>query len=219
MKIVNAEFITSAVHPDGYPDTGLPEIAFLGRSNVGKSSLINNLVLRKKLAKTSSVPGKTQTINFYRVNDFVCLVDLPGYGYTHVPEHVSGKWRKFMDTYLQSREALAATVQLIDARHAPSAIDIRVYHWLAETELLGAVFAVKCDKLSRTRQIQSQAAIRSTLELPASIPLVMHSSLTGQGRDDAWQQICSLIQSNASENPGTDPLTGPLRSPGASGTP
>lgn len=192
MIIRSAEFVTSAVHPRGYPDTGLPEVAFLGRSNVGKSSLINNLVQRKKLVKTSGVPGKTQMINFFQVNEVLCLVDLPGYGYTRVPQAINLKWRQFMDTYFRTRSELAAVLQLIDLRHPPTAMDVRVNAWLAETGLLGAVIGVKSDKLSRNRQQQAVATIRKDLTLDTNRPLIVHSSRTGQGRDDVWDVIRCL---------------------------
>ncbi|HPQ38869.1 MAG TPA: ribosome biogenesis GTP-binding protein YihA/YsxC [bacterium] len=192
MIIRSAEFVTSAVDPAGYPDTGLPEVAFAGRSNVGKSSLINNLVNRKKLVKTSSVPGKTRTINFFRINEMMCLVDLPGYGYTRLPESVNLAWRKFMDRYFRTRAELKGVIQLIDLRHPPTAMDLRVNLWLRETGLLGGVIAVKADKLSRHRQQRSAAGIRKDLELDPECPLVVHSSQTGQGREAAWDVILGL---------------------------
>lgn len=189
MKILSAEFITSAVDALGYPDTGLPEIAFIGRSNVGKSSLLNNLVRRKRLAKTSSVPGKTQLINFYRVNDVYGLVDLPGYGFTKVPVKVSVKWRQFIDEYFRTRETLVKVIQLIDIRHPPTNMDTRVNFWLRETMLLGGVIAVKADKLTRNHQNRSLQVIRKTLQLNRDIPLICHSSQSGQGRDEVWELI------------------------------
>ncbi|MBN1880211.1 YihA family ribosome biogenesis GTP-binding protein [bacterium] len=192
MKIKSAEFIKSATDPGGYPVTDLPEIAFVGRSNVGKSSLINNLVQRKKLAKTSSTPGKTQTINFYRVNDCMLLVDLPGYGFTKAPEKTNLQWRQFIDTYLRTRENLRGVIQLIDCRHEPTAMDRRVFVWLMETDLIGGICAVKSDKLSRSRLIQSLHTIRGDLMMPDTISLISHSAVSGKGRLELWKHLTSL---------------------------
>jgi len=193
MKIHCAEFVTSAVGPEGYPETELPEVAFIGRSNVGKSSLINNLVRRKKLAKTSSVPGKTQTINFYTINESIGLVDLPGYGFTKAPQKVSRQWRKFIDEYFRLRHTLLGVIQLIDIRHEPTAMDIRVCNWLQETGLLAAVCAVKADKLTRNHQNKAIKPIRKKLRLQNRLELIVHSSNTGIGREELWETITHLF--------------------------
>lgn len=200
MKIKSAEFITSAVGPDGYPSPDLPEVAFIGRSNVGKSSLINNLVLRKKLARTSSTPGKTQTINFYRVNDKIHLVDLPGYGFTKAPEQVNRQWRQFIDIYFRNRNALLGVIQLIDCRHNPTDMDRRVFVWLMETGLIGGVCAVKSDKISKNRLHQSLRTIRDALMMPDTIPLIPHSSITGAGRDALWMRIIEMTDQGVPES-------------------
>lgn len=189
MKISSAEFLTSAVKPEGYPDPVLPEIAFVGRSNVGKSSLINRLVQRKKLAKTSSTPGKTRMINFYLVNENLVLVDLPGYGYTKAPENVSRRWRKSIDTYFRLRHNLAGVFQLIDSRHAPGIIDRKVCTWLQETNLLRGVCAVKTDKIAPSKVAGTLKRIREHLDLSTDFPVVACSSQTGEGRHDLWKQI------------------------------
>lgn len=194
MIIRSAEFVTSAVNAGGYPRTGLPEVAFIGRSNVGKSSLINNLVRRKKLAKTSSVPGKTQLINFYTINDEIGLVDLPGYGFTKVPEKVSMNWRKFIDEYFQTRDTLMGVIQLIDIRHAPTSMDIRVNGWLSQGGILVGVCAVKADKLTRNHQNKSLAVIKKQLNLSGQVPIICHSSKTGQGREQVWDNIIEILE-------------------------
>ncbi|MCD4652838.1 ribosome biogenesis GTP-binding protein YihA/YsxC [bacterium] len=193
MIIKSAEFITSAVQADGYPETGLPEVAFIGRSNVGKSSLINNLVRRKKLAKTSSVPGKTQTINFYAVNESMGLVDLPGYGFTKAPQKVSRQWRRFIDEYLGTRDTLLGVIQLIDIRHPPTLMDQRVCIWLCDIGLLASVCVVKADKLTRNHQNQSVDLIKKTLNLPSHIPLIPHSAHTGLGKEQVWMMLSRLF--------------------------
>jgi GTP-binding protein len=189
VKISSAEFLTSAVGPDGYPDLILPEIAFVGRSNVGKSSLINRLVQRKKLAKTSSTPGKTRMINFYLVNNVLILVDLPGYGYTKAPEHVSRRWRKSIDTYFRLRPNLKGVFQLVDSRHVPGIIDRNVCRWLVETNLLRGICVVKTDKIARSKVTMTLTHIREHLDLSMDCPVVACSSQTGEGRNDLWEQI------------------------------
>jgi GTP-binding protein len=194
MKIVSAEFVTSALEPTGYPNVEHPEIAFAGRSNVGKSSLINLLLNRKKLARTSSTPGKTQTINFYRVNHQLYMVDLPGYGYTKAPEKINLQWRQSIDQYFRNRHNLCGVFQLIDSRHEPTAMDMRVCEWLMETGLLKGVCAVKTDKLGSSRVKQSLNRIATFLRLPPDIPLIACSSHTRTGRDELWTNIRNTIQ-------------------------
>ena len=146
------------------PDTGRPEVAFAGKSNVGKSSLINGLVNRKALARTSSQPGKTRTINFYRVNEELYLVDLPGYGYAAAPEEIKAQWGKMIERYLHTSQNLKCVFLLIDIRHAPSANDRMMYHWILEQGYRPVIIATKLDKIKRS-QIQKQLKlIRETLE-------------------------------------------------------
>ncbi len=194
MKITGAEFVSSAVDIAGYPAATLPEVAFAGRSNVGKSSLINMLLNRKKLARTSSTPGKTQTINFYRVNNQLYLVDLPGYGFTKAPEKINLQWRKSIDQYFRNRTSLFGVYQLIDSRHPPTAMDMRVCEWLKETGLLKGVCAVKTDKLGSSKIKQSLNRMATSLQIPQDMPLIACSSHTRIGRDELWTNICHTIQ-------------------------
>ena len=152
MIIKNAEFVISAVGPKQYPTDGLPEIALAGRSNVGKSSMVNKFVNRKNLARTSSKPGKTQTLNYYRVNnDAFYFVDLPGYGFAQVSQAEKDKWAKFIDAYLTKRENLCGVIQLVDLRHPPSKDDINMYEWLMHMHKDVLVVATKCDKIPKTK--------------------------------------------------------------------
>ena len=154
MKVKNAELDRVAVKPDQYPCDGLPEIAFAGRSNVGKSSLFNTLVNRKKLARVSQSPGKTRTINFYVINDRFRIVDLPGYGYAKVSKSVSQQWGPMIEKYLASRSELVKVVQLVDSRHEPSKQDVQMYEWLKYYGMDGIVVATKSDKISRSHSLR-----------------------------------------------------------------
>ena len=171
------------------PDTERPEIAFAGKSNVGKSSLINGLLNRKALARTSSQPGKTQTINFYNVNDFMYLVDLPGYGYAKVPETEKAKWGKMIENYLHTSQTLKAVFLLIDIRHAPGNNDKIMYHWILEQGYKPIIIATKLDKIKRS-QIQKQLKIlREGLEVLPGTEIIPYSSVTKQGREEIWNKI------------------------------
>src|SRR6056297_3964958 len=152
MKINNPEFVISAYGYEDYPDHNKAEIAFAGRSNVGKSSLINMLVRRNKLARTSSRPGRTQSINFYSINNKFYFVDLPGYGFARVPDKVKEKWRELVNNYLYERKNLQAIVQIVDARHKPSSDDQMMVEWLKSVELPFIVVATKVDKLSKNKR-------------------------------------------------------------------
>ncbi len=163
----DAEFLTSAVKPAQYPKHDLREVALVGRSNVGKSSLINCLVLRKGLARTSGQPGRTQTINFYRIDNF-SLVDLPGYGFAKVPEPIRKKWRPMIEGYLTQRPNIVGMIQLVDIRHDPSSDDEMMASWLREMRVPSHVVATKADKISRSRQLQSVKKIQSLLQLPVT---------------------------------------------------
>ena len=149
MKIKSAEFLKSAVVPVDYAETDLPEIAFVGRSNVGKSSLINKLLNRRSLAKTSSTPGKTRLINFFLINKDLVFVDLPGYGYAKVPANVLRKWRAYMNDYLEGRQQLAGIVQLVDCRHLPTTLDKAMVGWMVESEIPFLIVLTKADKIKR----------------------------------------------------------------------
>ena len=181
LNLQDSEFLTSAVDHRGYPEHGLKEIALVGRSNVGKSSLINTLVGRKKFARTSNQPGRTQTINFYRV-DTLCLVDLPGYGFAKVPESVRRKWGPMIEGYLRERPNLLGVLHLVDVRHAPTADDVTMNSWLREMDMPYLLIATKLDKISRGKQDQHAKVIRERL---GSKPLLF-SAETKQGRDEIW---------------------------------
>ena len=176
------------------PDTGRPEVAFVGKSNVGKSSLINGLVNRKALARTSSQPGKTRTINFYRVNEELYLVDLPGYGYAAAPEEIKAQWGKMIERYLHTSQNLKCVFLLIDIRHAPSANDRMMYHWILEQGYRPVIIATKLDKIKRS-QIQKQLKlIRETLEAEKDTVMIPFSAATKQGREEIWELIRGLME-------------------------
>ena len=176
------------------PDTGRPEVAFAGKSNVGKSSLINGLVNRKALARTSSQPGKTRTINFYRVNEELYLVDLPGYGYAAAPEEIKAQWGKMIERYLHTSQNLKCVFLLIDIRHAPSANDRMMYDWIVEQGYRPVIIATKLDKIKRS-QIQKQLKlIRETLEAEKDTVMIPFSAATKQGREEIWELIRGLME-------------------------
>ncbi len=171
------------------PDTVLPEIAFAGKSNVGKSSLINALINRKAYARTSSQPGKTQTINFYNVNESLYYVDLPGYGYAKVPIKEREKWGKMINQYLQSSKQLKAVFLLMDIRHEPSENDKLMYEWILHSGFEPIIVATKLDKIKRS-QIQKQVKLmKETLKAEKGIKVIPFSAETKQGREEIWQVI------------------------------
>ena len=171
------------------PDNQLPEIAFAGKSNVGKSSLINALMNRKSYARTSATPGKTQTINFYNINEEMYLVDLPGYGYAKVSEQEKIKWGQLIERYLHGSKPLKAVFLLIDIRHAPSANDKMMYHWIVEMGFHPIIIATKLDKIKRS-QIQKQIKIvKQGLELMPGTVVIPFSAETKQGRDEIWELV------------------------------
>ena len=174
------------------PDTGRPEIAFAGKSNVGKSSLINGLLNRKALARTSSQPGKTQTINFYNVNDFMYLVDLPGYGYAKVPETEKVKWGKMIERYLHTSQTLKAVFLLIDIRHDPSANDKLMYDWIVNNGYNPIIIATKLDKLKRSQVQKNIKAIKDGLKLRPGSKIIPFSAETKQGKDEIWALMDEL---------------------------
>ena len=184
MTIKSSEFICAAVKPSQYPPEGPSEIAFTGRSNVGKSSLINLLLNRRKLAKVSSTPGKTRTINFYNINDSFRIVDLPGYGYAKVSKSESEEWGRMMESYLSARDGLLKVVQLVDSRHAPTALDKQMYDYLRYYGLDGIVVATKSDKLSKSELSKNLGIIRKELELSSSDRLIPVSVLKRTGNEE-----------------------------------
>lgn len=176
------------------PDTGRPEVAFAGKSNVGKSSLLNALVNRKALARTSSQPGKTRTINFYQVNGALYLVDLPGYGYAAAPEEVKAQWGKMIEKYLHTSRSLKAVFLLLDIRHAPSANDRLMYHWIREQGYEPILIATKLDKIKRSQLQKQVKLIRETLEAEKDTVIIPFSAATKQGREEIWERIERLTE-------------------------
>ncbi len=199
MKIVTSKYVISAVKPADYPALPFPDFAFLGRSNVGKSSLINRLTQRKKLARTSSVPGKTRYVNFYEINNQFYLVDLPGYGFTKVPESVSRNWRKCIDTYLQQRKNLRVIFHLIDIRRPPTEMDLRVSAWLRSGDVFVQALAVKADKLSKRLQQQNTRKIREDLGLTGPEDVITVSARTGLGRDRVFAIIQRFLEHSGAD--------------------
>ncbi|MCI9277008.1 MAG: YihA family ribosome biogenesis GTP-binding protein [Lachnospiraceae bacterium] len=168
------------------PENSLPEVAFAGKSNVGKSSLINALMNRKSLARTSSQPGKTQTINYYNVNNELYFVDLPGYGYTKANEKVKAQWGKMVERYLHKSEMLRQVFLLIDIRHAPSQNDCIMYDWIVQSGYKPIIVATKLDKIKRSQLQKQTDLIRSTLEVVEDTVLIPFSAQTKQGRDEIY---------------------------------
>jgi GTP-binding protein len=194
MKVNNAQFIISAVGPSQYPNDALPEIALAGRSNVGKSSLINRLIQRKNLARTSSQPGKTQTLNYYLINTDLYFVDLPGYGYAKVSKTKREVWGKFIEDYLLKREEIKLLLLLVDLRHPPSKDDIGMYEWLKHVDVPICVVATKADKIPKSKWQKHLKIVRDALIFDPSDRLIIFSSETGLGKDDLWQVIMDAIQ-------------------------
>ena len=193
MIIKSAEFITSAVKTSQYPPEVLPEIAFAGRSNVGKSSLINTLVNRKHLVKTSATPGRTQLINFFDINKNLTFVDLPGYGYARVPAAVRKKWGPMIETYLSTRQTLKGVVIIMDNRRLPREEEQNLIHWLAHYSIASILVLTKTDKLSKTKLIKQQAAIIKALAV-AKEDVILFSAKTRRGKDAVWDAILSLTK-------------------------
>ncbi|MBQ8857802.1 MAG: YihA family ribosome biogenesis GTP-binding protein [Lachnospiraceae bacterium] len=175
-----------------FPDNDKIEIAFAGKSNVGKSSLINALVNRKALARTSAQPGKTQTINFYKVNNEVYFVDLPGYGYAKVSEEVKAKWGKLIERYLNKSEMLKAVFLLVDIRHEPSANDKNMYEWIVYQGYDPIIIATKLDKINRSQIQKHVKMIKTGLNVKPGTVVIPFSATTKQGREEIWETICSL---------------------------
>ncbi len=201
MEYIDAKLLATAVKPNQYPDTLVPEIAFAGRSNVGKSSLINCLTNRTKLARTSSTPGKTATINFYDIAGQYRLVDLPGYGYAKVSKEEQQRWAKMIETYLSDRFNLVQIVQLVDARHKPTQDDITMLNWIRHFGYTPVVIATKLDKLKKSQIEQNLTVIYEMLNLDDDSILLPFSSEKKTGREDLTELIDLLI---SRYNPGKD---------------
>jgi GTP-binding protein len=193
MKITSAEFVKSAFNQSHWVTDGLPEVAFLGRSNVGKSSLLNMLLQRRSLARTSNTPGRTQSINFFKVNDRLYFVDLPGYGFAKVSKVMRESWGEMAEDYLLRREELRLSIQLIDVRHEPTALDRQLNEWLVFHEKPHIVVATKSDKLGRGAL---QKRINETKKVFSSSRLMAVSSQTGAGKDELWAEIENYLKKN-----------------------
>ena len=193
MIIRSAKFVCSAVTPEQYPPDELPEVAFAGRSNVGKSALINKILNRKKLVRTSKTPGRTQLLNFFEINGIYRFVDLPGYGYAKVPEEVRRRWRPMVETYLTGRATMRGIVMLLDIRRTPSKEDLTLWHWLQANRIEVITVITKVDKLSKNKRNKQIASIAKSLGCKAE-ELVQFSAISGEGRDALWQQLVKLLE-------------------------
>lgn len=198
MIVKTTQFIKSATRPAHYPEGDLPEIAFAGRSNVGKSSLVNVLVNRKNLVRTSSTPGRTQLINFFQVNDDFMLVDLPGYGYAKVPLAVKKDWRPMMETYLAKRKNLRGVVLILDIRRVPTEDDLQMLAWLRAYSVAPILVVTKCDKLSKNERARQTAVIAEKLGVDKG-ELTFFSALNKEGRDAVWARIDALLAPDDAE--------------------
>lgn len=196
MKIKNVELETVCGITSKLPDNLLPEVAFAGKSNVGKSSLINGLMQRKSLARTSAQPGKTQTINFYNVNKEIYFVDLPGYGYAKASKEAVAKWGKMIENYLYSSKQLKAIFLLIDIRHEPGANDRQMYDWVISSGYQPIIIATKLDKIKRSQVAKQVKLIRTTLKMPAEAILIPFSAETKQGREEIYEIIDQILENN-----------------------
>jgi len=193
MNIKSAEFVTSAAKPAQYPPVQYPEMAFAGRSNVGKSSLINTLVNRKHLVKTSSTPGRTQLINFFDINNTFTFVDLPGYGYAKVPAAVRKNWGPMIETYLSTRKTLKGVVVIMDIRRIPRQEEHDLIDWLKYFSIAGILVLTKTDKLSKPKRLKQHIAIAEALVV-APDKLILFSAKSRQGKDAIWDAIISLTE-------------------------
>ncbi len=193
LKIKKAELIAVTGNKNQYPEDNMPEIAFAGRSNVGKSSLLNLLTNRKKLARVSQNPGKTRTINFYEINDLFRIVDLPGYGYAKVSKAMSASWGKMIEDYFDVRKGLIKVVLLVDIRHAPSKQDVQMYDFLKHYGYDGIVVATKADKISRNQYQKNIKLIRQTLDMDKDDKIIPISSLKKTGYDELLDEIEKMI--------------------------
>ncbi|MCK9363874.1 MAG: ribosome biogenesis GTP-binding protein YihA/YsxC [Syntrophales bacterium] len=189
MKIISAEFVLSAKEPHHYPPADIPEVAFAGRSNVGKSSLINTLLNRKRLARTSTTPGRTQEINFFSVNESFFFVDLPGYGYAKVPEAIRRQWGPMVETYLSDRPTLKLVIMILDVRRDPSGEDMQLMRWLAHYSLDFLLVLTKTDKISRNELAVRRRVIEELIGPSVKLSLLVFSAKTGAGKELVWREI------------------------------
>ena len=194
MVIKSLELETVCGITSKFPENDKLEMAFWGRSNVGKSSLINTLMNRKSFARISSQPGKTQTVNYYNVNDIFYLVDLPGYGYAKVSKEVAAKWMKMIERYLNTSQCLRVVFLLIDIRHDPSAKDVEMYRMLMQKGLNPLIIATKADKISKTARRKNVAQIRKKLEVVEGTPIIPFSAQTKEGKEEIWEYIDYFVK-------------------------
>ena len=194
MKITSAEFLTGAVSYKQYPDSAYPELAFAGRSNVGKSSLINSLLNRKKLVKTSQTPGKTQEINFFKINNDFIFTDLPGYGFAKVPQPVRKRWGKMIEDYLLKRETLLAVIFIIDLRRRPSQLDLSLQRWLEAHGVEYLLVGTKVDKLSQSEIKKQKDKLNVAYFDGGEGELLVYSSKSSRGRKKLWSEITSRLE-------------------------
>ncbi|MBO5174523.1 MAG: YihA family ribosome biogenesis GTP-binding protein [Eubacterium sp.] len=194
MVIKSLELETVCGITSKFPENDKLEMAFWGRSNVGKSSLINTLMNRKSFARISSQPGKTQTVNYYNVNDIFYLVDLPGYGYAKVSKEVAAKWMKMIERYLNTSQCLRVVFLLIDIRHDPSAKDVEMYRMLTQKGLNPLIIATKADKISKMARQKNVAQIRKKLEVVEGTPIIPFSAQTKEGKEEIWEYIDYFVK-------------------------
>ncbi len=193
MKVHNVEMVISAVRPEQYPEDGLPEFALAGRSNVGKSSFINRMIGRKALARISSKPGKTQTLNFYKIEEQLFFVDVPGYGYAKVSKSERAAWGKMIEKYFTGRDLLKAVVLIVDLRHSPTNDDRMMYDFLKHYNIPCIVVATKCDKIPKGKWDKHKKIVKETLQMDKEDPLIVFSSEKGIGYEQAWAEIESRM--------------------------
>lgn len=193
MKVHNVEMVISAVRPEQYPEDGLPEFALAGRSNVGKSSFINRMIGRKALARISSKPGKTQTLNFYKIEEQLFFVDVPGYGYAKVSKSEREAWGKMIERYITARAVLRAVVLIVDLRHPPTADDCMMYDFLKHYNIPCIVVATKADKIPKGKWDQHKKVVKQKLDMDKADSLIVFSSEKGLGYEEAWEAIESMM--------------------------
>ncbi len=196
MKVTSAEFAGSATGPRDFPRDRRPEIAFAGRSNVGKSSLLNRLLGRRRLARVSGTPGRTQTINFYRVNGAFYFVDLPGYGYAKVPERIRRSWAPMVEGYLRGRDVLRAVIMIVDARHPPTPLDQEMRAWLDATRTPHLAVLTKVDKVNRGARRRSREITAAALGITDPEDVLLFSAVTGEGEQKLWQRVARYLRNS-----------------------
>lgn len=199
MKIKSAVFVKSATSPEHYPQGGLPEIAFMGRSNVGKSSLINSLLGVRGLARTSSTPGRTQLINFFLINEAFYFVDLPGYGYARVPSEIKKQWGPMVEKYLATRPELVLSIAITDSRHEPTPLDLMMREWLVKRGRPFIIVATKADKLSGNRL---RVSLNRASEVLGTNEIIPYSAVTRRGADRIWKEITRALSLHRDSLPG-----------------